>query len=113
MRTKRYLQNHVVYERTKKIVRDPLASHVRGARKHGYAPFRAFGWAQQTIYAGCIVISPDAGYRGDAEKFQHERQLIRRLLYCQLTVNFFLELYTFVLILGSVPNFPKTLFRGR
>ena len=28
-----------------------------------------------------MVISLDAGYRGDAENFQPERQLIRRLLY--------------------------------
>ena len=37
--------------------------------------------AQKAIYAGSIVISLDSGYRGDAEDFQPERQLIRRLLY--------------------------------
>ena len=30
MRTKRYLQNHVVYQRTEMILRNPLASPVRG-----------------------------------------------------------------------------------
>ena len=30
MRTKRYLQNHVVYQRTEMIPRNPLASPVRG-----------------------------------------------------------------------------------
>ena len=83
MRTKRCLQkNHVVYQRTKMILRNPLASPVRGgARQNDHAPSRAFGWAQKAIYAGSIVISLDAGYRGDAEDFQPERQLIRRLLY--------------------------------
>ena len=82
MRTKRYLQNHVVYQRTKMILRNPLASPVRGARQNGHASSRAFRWAQKAIYAGSIVISlDDAGYRGDAEDFQPEQQLIRRLLY--------------------------------
>ena len=81
MRTKCYLQNHVVYQRTKMILRNPLASPVRGARQNGHAPSGAFGWAQKAIYAGFIVIPLDAGYRGDAEDFQPERQLIRRLLY--------------------------------
>ena len=35
MRTKRYLQNHVVYQRTEMILRYPLASPVRGARQNG------------------------------------------------------------------------------
>ena len=48
----------------------------------GHAPSRAFGWAQKAIYAdSSIVISLDAGYRGDAEDFQLERQLVRKLLY--------------------------------
>ena len=81
MRTKRYLQTHVVYQRTKMILRNPLASPVRGTRQNGHAPSRAFGWAQKAIYVGSILISPDAGYRGDAEDSQPERQLIRRLLY--------------------------------
>ena len=81
MITKRYLQNHVGYQRTEMILRNPLASPVRGARQNGHAPSRAFGWAQKTIYAGSIVIYLDAGYQGDAEDFQPERQLIRRLLY--------------------------------
>ena len=38
MRTKRYLQNHVVYQRTEMILlRNPLASPVRGARQNGHA----------------------------------------------------------------------------
>ena len=45
MRTKRYLQTHVVYQRTEMILRNPLASPVRGARQNGHAPSRAFGWA--------------------------------------------------------------------
>ena len=77
MRTKRYLQNHVVYQRTEMILRNPLASPVRGARQNGHASSHAFGWAQKAIYAGSMVISLDAGYRGDAEDFQPERQLIR------------------------------------
>ena len=81
IRTKRYLQNHVVYQRTERFLRNPLASPVRGARQNGHAPSRAFGWAQKAIYAGSIAISLDAGYRGDAEDFQPDRQLIRRLLY--------------------------------
>ena len=32
-------------------------------------------------FAGSIMISLDAGYQGDAEDFQPERQLIRTLLY--------------------------------
>ena len=67
MRTKRYLQNHAVYQRTEMILRNPLASHVRGARQNGHAPSRAFGLAQKAIYAGTIVISLDAGYQGDVE----------------------------------------------
>ena len=53
MRTKPYLQNHVVYQITKMILRNPLASPVRGARQNGHAPSesRAFGWAQKAIYA--------------------------------------------------------------
>ena len=64
MRTKRHLQNHVVYQRTKLILRNPLASLVRGARQNGHAPPRAFGWAQKAIYAGSIfiVISLDEYY---------------------------------------------------
>ena len=81
MRTKRYLQNHVVCQRTEMTPWNPLTSPVRGARQNGHAPSRAFGWAQKVIYAGSIVISLDAGYQGDAEDFQPERQLIRRLLY--------------------------------
>ena len=72
---------NVVHQRTKTILRNPLASPVRGARQNGHAPSRAFGWAQKAIYAGSIVVSPDAGYHGDAEDFQAKRQLIRRLLY--------------------------------
>ena len=89
MRTKRYLQNHVVYQRTKMILRNPLASPVRGARQNGHAPSHASGWAQKAIYAGPMVISLDAGYRGDAEDFQPERQLIRRLLYSPTGLSFF------------------------
>ena len=48
--------------------------------QNGHAPSHAFGWAQKAIYAGSMVISLEAGYRGDAEDFQPERQLIRRLL---------------------------------
>ena len=81
MRTKRYLENHVVYQRTTMILGNSLASPVRGARQNGHAPSRAFGWAQKAIYAGSIVMSLDAFYHGDAEDFQPERQLIRRLLY--------------------------------
>ena len=77
MRTKRYLQNHVGYQRTEMILRNPLANPVVGARQNGHTPSRAFEWAQKAIYAGFIVISLDAGYRGDAEDFQPERQLIR------------------------------------
>ena len=62
------------------ILRNLLASPVRGARQNGHAPSRAFGWAQKTTYAGAIVISVDAGYHGDAEDFQPERQLFLRLL---------------------------------
>ena len=78
---------------------------------------------KKAIYAGSVVISLDAGYQGDAEDFQPERQLIRRPLYCPTgPVNFLfiLELYTigllfkkkrpFSFILGSVPIFQKTLF---
>ena len=43
MITKPYLQNHVRYQRTKMILRNPLASPVRGARQNGRAPSRAFG----------------------------------------------------------------------
>ena len=90
MRTKRYLQNHVVYQITKMVLRNTLASPVRGAHQNGHAPSRAFGWAQKSIHAGSIVISLDAGYRGDAEDFQRERQLIRRLtVQPHRTVNFF------------------------
>ena len=89
MRTKRYLQNHVVYQRTEMILRNPLTSPVRGARQNGHAPSRAFGWAQKAIYAGSIVISLDAGYQGDAEDFQPERQLIRRLLYSPTGLSIF------------------------
>ena len=74
-RTKRYLQNHVVYQRTKMILRSPLAIPVREARQNGHAPSHAFGWAQKAIYAGSIVISLDAGYRDDAEDFQPERRI--------------------------------------
>ena len=49
MRTKRYLQNHVAYQRTRMILRNPLASPVRGARQNGHAPSRAFGWAPKAI----------------------------------------------------------------
>ena len=46
--------------------------------------------AKSDIYAGYIAISLDAGYRGDAEDFQPERVLIRRLLYSPTgLVNFF------------------------
>ena len=79
MRTKRYLQNHVVYQITEMILRNPLASPVRGARQNGHAPSRAFGWAQKAIYAGSIVISLDAGYRGDAEDFQPALLTLRSL----------------------------------
>ncbi len=89
MRTKRYLQNHVVYQRTEMILRNPLASPVRGARQNGHAPSHAFGLAQKAIYAGSMVISLDAGYRGDAEDFQPEQQLIRRLLYSPTGLSFF------------------------
>ena len=89
MRTKRYLQNHAVYQRTKMILRNPLASPVRGARQNGHAPSRAFGWAQKAMHAGSNVISLDAGYRGDAEDFQPERQLIRRLLYSHTGLSTF------------------------
>ena len=58
------------------ILRNPLTSPVRGARQNGYAPSRAFGWAQKAIYAGSIVISLGAGYQGDADDFQPEQQLI-------------------------------------
>ena len=99
MRTKRYLQNHVVYQRTEMTLRNPLTSPVRGARQNGHAPSRAFGWAQKAIYAGSIVISLDAGYQGDAKDFQPERQLIRRLLYSPTGLSiFFLELYTIGLL---------------
>ena len=100
MRTKRYLQNHVVYQRTEMILRNPLTSPVRGTRQNGHAPSHAFGWAQKAIYAGSMVISLDAGYRDDAEDFQPERQLIRRLLYSPtgLSTFFPLELYTIGLL---------------
>ena len=99
MRTKRYLQNHVVYQRTEMILRNPLASPVRGARQNGHAPSHAFEWAQKAIHAGSMVISLDAGYRGDAEDFQPERQLIRRLLYSPTGLSFFFfELYTIGLL---------------
>ena len=84
-----YLQNHVVYQRTEMILRNPLTSPVRGANQNGHAPSRAFGWAQKAIYAGSIVISLDAVYQGDAEDFQPERQLIRRLLYSPTGLSFF------------------------
>ena len=42
-----------------------------------------------SIYAGYIVIYLDAVYRGDAEDFQPERQLIRRLLYSPSRLSFF------------------------
>lgn len=38
---------------------------------------------------GSIVISLDAGYRGEAEDFQPERQLIRRLLYSPTGLSIF------------------------
>ena len=41
MRTKRYLQNHVVYQRTEMILRNPLTSPVRGARQNGQQPYRS------------------------------------------------------------------------
>ena len=117
MRTKRYLQNHVVYQITKMVLRNTLASPVRGAHQNGHAPSRAFGWAQKSIHAGSIVISLDAGYRGDAEDFQPERQLIRRLLYSPAELPTFSlgvvhNRFAFyknppVLILGSVPIFSK------
>ena len=88
MRTKSYLQNHVVYQRTEMILQNPLASPVRGARQNGHAPSRAFAWAQKAIYAGSIVIYLDAGYQGDAEDLQPERQLIRRLLYSPTGLSF-------------------------
>ena len=52
------------------------------------------------IYAGSIVIFLDAGYRGDAEDFQPERQLIWRLLYSPTGLSTFspLELYTIGLL---------------
>ena len=61
--------------------------------QNGHAPSHAFGWAQKAIYAGSMVISLEAGYRGDAEDFQPERQLIRRLLYSStgLSLFFFLS----------------------
>ena len=73
------------------ILRNSLASPVRGARQNGLAPSRAFGWAQKAIDAGSIVISLDAGFQGDAEDFQPERQFIRRLLYSPtgLSISFF------------------------
>ena len=49
MITERYLQNHVVYQRTEKILRNPWTSPVRGARQNGHAPSRAFGWAQKAM----------------------------------------------------------------
>ena len=70
------------------ILRNPLTSPVRGARQNGHAPSRA-SWARKAIYAGSILISLDAGYRGDAEDFQPERQLIRRLLYSPTGLSFF------------------------
>ena len=81
------------------ILRNPLTSPVRGARQKGHAPSRAFGWTQKAIYAGSILISQDAGYQGDDEDFQPERQLIRRLLYSPTTLTFFFfELYTIGLL---------------
>ena len=81
------------------ILRNPLSSSVRGARQNGHAPFRALGWAQKTIYAGSIVISLDAGYQGDREEFQPERQLIRRLMYSPTRLSTFsLALYTIILL---------------
>ena len=70
MRTKRDLQNHVMYQRNKMVLRNPLASPVRGARQNGHAPSRAFEWAQKSIYGGSIVIFLDAGCCGDAEDSQ-------------------------------------------
>ena len=70
-------------------LRNPLASPVRGARQNGHAPSHAFEWAQKAIYAGSMVISLDAGYRGDAEDFQPERQLIQRLLHSPTGLSFF------------------------
>ena len=61
MREKRCLQNHEVYQRTKMILRNPLASPVRGPRQNGHAPSRALGWARKAIYAGYVLISLDAG----------------------------------------------------
>ena len=59
LRTKRYVQNHVVYQRTEMILQNPLASPVRGVRQNGHAPSHAFGWAQKAINAGSMVISLD------------------------------------------------------
>ena len=107
MRTKRYLQNHVVYQRTKMILRNPLVSPVRGARQNGHAPSCDSGWTQKAIYAGSIVIPLDAGYRGDAEDFQPERQLIRRLLYSPTGLSFyFLQLYTISPMKSALPDIP-------
>ena len=81
------------------ILRNPLASPVRGTRQNGHAPSHAFGWAQKAIYAGSMVISLDAGYRSDAEDIQPERQLIRRLLYSRTGLSFILfHLYTIGLL---------------
>ena len=70
------------------------------------------------------MISLDAGYRGDAEDFRPERQLIRRLLYSPTGLStFFLGVVVYTIgllskktrpcshfsLLGSVPIFPKTL----
>ena len=71
------------------ILRNPLASPVRGARQDGRAPSHASGWAQKAMYAGSMVISLDAGYRGDAEDLQPERQHVRRLLYSPTGLSFF------------------------
>ena len=122
MRTKPLLLNHLEYQRTKMILRNPLTSPVRGARQNGRAPSRAFGRAQKAIYAGSIRIPQDAGYRGYAEDIQLEQQLIRKLLYSPTGLStFFLEFvqnwFAFskkpsVLIFGYVPIFPETLLKG-
>ena len=93
-----------------------------GDRTRPLPVFPEIWWVQKVIYAGSIVISLDPGYQGDAEDFQPERQLIRRLLYsptglsifffwsCTLLVCFLKK--TSVLILGSVPIFQSVLQIG-
>ena len=90
------------------ILRTPLACPVRGARQNGHAPSRAFGWAQRAIYAGYIVISLDADYRGDTKDFQPKRQLIRKLMYSPTGLStFFLAVVDYTIGLLS-----KTIVRS-